>query len=171
MDAKDESDPRGGKSPVKNPTTVEPRGDREVVVTRTFDAPARLVFEAWSKAELLKQWWVPRSLGAVLLSCEADVRVGGSYRLVFKHPAFPEPMAFFGTYTEVVPHSRITWTNEESGEDGAITTVTLEEKDGKTRLVLRDLYRSKAARDGGMGSGAYDGMSETFEQLAAMLAA
>ena len=127
-----------------NRTTVG-KSDREVAVTRTFDAPARLVFEAWTNPELFKQWWVPRSMGMTLRSCERDVRTGGKYRLVFgDDPA--NPMAFFGKYLDVVPNQRIVWTNEESGADGSITTVTLEEKNGKTTLVMRDLYDKGSAR-------------------------
>ena len=155
---------RSETTPVKNPTTVERKSEREFVVTRTFDGPARLVYEAWTKPELLKQWWAPKSMGMSLLSCEADVRVGGSYRFVFGHEG-SKTMAFFGKYLEVIPHSRIVWTNEESGEDGAITTVTLEEKGDKTLLVLHELYRSKQIRDAALASGSYDGMTETFGQL------
>ena len=116
-------------------TTVQKKSDREVVVTRTFDAPARLVFEAWSRPELFKKWWVPRSLGMTLRSCEMDVRTGGAYRLEFgDDPA--NPMAFFGEYLEVVPNKRIVWTNEESGDAGSVTTVTLEERDGSLYLVV-----------------------------------
>src|SRR6185295_14074416 len=137
MDAARRSEP----TPVKNLTTVERKSEREFVVTRTFDAPARLVYEAWTKPELLKQWWAPKSMDMSLLSCEADVRVGGTYRLVFAfgHDA-SKPMAFFGKYIEVTPHSRLVWTNDESGDAGAITTVTFEEQGGKTLLILRDLY-------------------------------
>jgi uncharacterized protein YndB with AHSA1/START domain len=143
--------------------------DREVVVTRTFDSPARLVFEAWSKAELFEQWWVPRSLGATLRSCELDVRTGGTYRLVFgEDPA--NTMAFYGRYLEVVPNSRIVWTNDEAGESASVTTVTLEERDGKTHLVLSELYPSKEAFDAA-GTGAQDALSETFEQLDEVLMA
>lgn len=112
-------------------TTAERRSDREMVVTRTFDAPARIVFEAWTRPELFKQWWVPKSSGATLLSCQQDVRVGGGYRLEMPHPKVPTPLAFFGRYLEVAPNARLVWTNEES-DDGAVTTVTFEEKDGKT---------------------------------------
>src|SRR5262245_50490526 len=121
---------------VKNRTTVQRTSDREVVVTRTINGPARLVFEAFSKAELLKRWWVPRSMGMTLLSCEVDARVGGKYRLVFD--AVPEPFTFFGTYVEVKPYSRLAWTNEEGGEAGPVTTVTFEEKGGKTLVVLHE---------------------------------
>lgn len=151
-----------------NHTTVERTSDREVVVTRTFDAPARLVFEAWTKPELFKQWWVPRSMGMTLRSCELDVRTGGKYRLVFgEDPA--NPMVFFGKYLDVVPNQRIVWTNEESGADGSVTTVTLEEKNGKTTLVLRELYPTKEALDAA-GTGAQDAMNETFAQLDELLA-
>src|SRR5580765_4783394 len=107
-------------TPTKNHTTVGRKSDRELVVTRTVNGPARIVFEAWTKPELFRQWWVPKSIGMSLLSCEMDVRVGGTYRLVFSHPAAPEPMAFFGTYVEVTPHSRLVWTNEEGGEGGQV---------------------------------------------------
>jgi len=151
---------------MKNPTTAERTSERELVVTRTFDGPARLVFQAWTDAELFKRWWVPKSFGLSLLSCELDVRTGGTYRLVFRHPAAPEPMAFFGRYLEVIPNARIVWTNEEGGEGGAVTTVTLEEKDGKTLLVMRDLYPSKEALDEAIASGSTGGgHAETFEQL------
>ena len=151
-----------------NRTTVERKSDREVVVTRTFDAPARLVFEAWTKPDLFKQWWVPRSMGMTLRSCELDVRTGGKYRLVFgDDPA--NTMAFFGKYLDVVPNQRIVWTNEESGADGSVTTVTFEEKNGKTTLVLRELYPTKEALDAA-GTGAQEAMNETFGQLDELLA-
>jgi uncharacterized protein YndB with AHSA1/START domain len=147
-----------------NRTTVERKSGRELVVTRTFNAPARLVFEAWSKPELFRQWWVPKSLGMSLLSLDQDVRVGGKYRLVFAHG--DSQMAFFGTYQEVVPNSRLVWTNEESDE-GSVTTVTFEEKGGKTLLVLHELYPSKEALDA--AGGASDAMAETFAQLDELL--
>ena len=153
---------------VKNRTTVERKSDREVVVTRTINAPARIVFEAFTKAELFKRWWVPRSLGMTLLSCELDARVGGKYRLVFDHS--PEPVAFFGTYVEVKPYSRLAWTNDEGGEGGSVTTVTFEEKDGKTLVVLRETYPSKEALDAA-GTGASDAMGEQFDQLDELLVA
>jgi uncharacterized protein YndB with AHSA1/START domain len=150
-----------------NRTTVERKSDREVVVTRTFDAPARLVYEAWTRADLFRQWWVPRSLGMTLRSCELDVRTGGTYRLVFgDDPA--NTMAFFGKYLDVVPNQRIVWTNEESGPDGSVTTVTLEEKSGKTMLVMSELYPTKEALDAA-GTGAQDALQETFAQLDAVL--
>jgi uncharacterized protein YndB with AHSA1/START domain len=160
-----------GKSeaaPVTNPTTVERASDREVVVRRTFNAPARIVFQAWTTAELFRQWWVPKSMGMVLRSCEIDARVGGKYRLVFGHDA-ANVHEFFGTYLEVIPHSRLAWTNEEGGADGPITTVTFEEQNGSTMLVLRELHPSKEALDAA-GTGAADALRETFEQLDGVLA-
>jgi len=154
------------RTPVKNRTTVERKSEREFVVTRTFNYPARLVFEAWTQPELLKLWWVPKSLGMLLFSCEADVRVGGSYRFVFSRDG-AEAMAFFGKYLEVIPHSRLVWTNEEGDAGAAITTVTFEEQAGKTLLVLHELHPSKEACDDAIGFG--DGLRETFEQLDELL--
>jgi uncharacterized protein YndB with AHSA1/START domain len=148
---------------MKNSTTVERKSERELVVTRIFNAPARIVFEAWTKPELFKQWWAPKSSGLSLLSCEQDVRVGGRYRLEFGHAAAPNPIAFFGQYLEVTPPSRLGWTNEES-DDGPITTVTFEEKDGKTLLVMHELHPSKEALERAI-SGMEGGMPETFAQL------
>jgi uncharacterized protein YndB with AHSA1/START domain len=162
MDAKRESEP----TPMKNRTTVERKSERELVVARTFNGPARLVFEAWSRPELFKRWWVPKSAGMSLLSCEMDVRVGGGYRLVFGLES-SKTMAFFGRYIEVTPHSRLVWTNEEGDGGESVTTVTFEERDGKTLLVLHELHPSKEALDGAIGSG--EGMRETFEQLDELL--
>jgi uncharacterized protein YndB with AHSA1/START domain len=152
--------------PVKNPTTVERKSDRELVVTRTFDAPARLVFEAWTRAELFQRWWVPKSMGMSLASCEMDVRVGGKYRLEFRSDG--PNVAFFGTYLEVVPAARLVWTNEEGGDSGPVTSVTFTEKDGKTLLVMHELHPSKEALDAA-GTGAADALEETFAQLDELL--
>jgi uncharacterized protein YndB with AHSA1/START domain len=166
MDARKESEP----TPTKNRSTVERKSEREMVITRTFNAPARIVYEAWTKPELLKRWWAPKSTGVSLVSCEADVRVGGKYRFEFGHGASSERMAFFGKYLEVTPPSRLVWTNEEGGDGGAVTTVTFEEKGGKTLLVMRELYPSKEALDGAIASGSTSGdMGETFEQLDELL--
>ena len=154
--------------PMKNRTTVERKSERELVVTRTFDAPARVVFEAWTRPELFKQWWTPKSMGMILGSCEMDVRTGGRYRLVITYGA--ETGEFFGRYLEVTPPSRLVWTNEEGGDAGPVTTVTFEEKGGKTLLVMHELYPSKEALDAA-GTGAADVMSETFEQLDELLVA
>jgi len=150
-------------------TTVERTSDRELIATRTFDGPARIVFEAWTKPELIMRWWAPKSFGITFLSCEADVRTGGSYRFVFGHPASEQPMAFLGRYLEVTPPSRLVWTNEED-EDGAVTTVTFEEKDGKTLVVVHDLYPSKEALDGAIASESTGAWPEQFEALDDLLA-
>jgi uncharacterized protein YndB with AHSA1/START domain len=160
MDARKESD---------NSTTVERKSDRELVVMRTFNGPARIVYEAWTKPELFKRWWTPKSSGVTMLSCEMDVRVGGKYRLVFRHPSSGQPMAFFGRYTEVTPNSRIVWTNDERGEDGAVTTVTFEEQGGKTLVVMSDLHPSKEALDEAISSGSTSGFGEQFQQLDELL--
>ncbi len=157
----------GKAGSMKNRTTVERKGDREMVVTRTVNGPARLVFEAFTKAELFKRWWVPKSFGMTLLSCEIDARVGGKYRLVFDHQ--PEPLAFFGTYVEVQPNSRLAWTNDEGGEGASVTTVTFEEKGGKTLVVLSETFASKEALE--QSAGSTDGMGETFDQLDELLKA
>ena len=152
-----------------NPTTMERKSECELVVTRTFNGPTRIVFEAWTKPELFQRWWVPKSSGVPLLSCEMDIRTGGKYRLEFRHPSREEPMAFFGRYLEVTPFSRIVWTNDESGDVGAITTVTFEERGAQTLVVLRDLYPSKEALDEAMTSGSTSGFGEQFEQLDELL--
>jgi len=154
---------------LKNRTTMQRTSERELVATRTINGPAHLVFEAWTNADLLRQWWVPQSMRLKLLSCEADARVGGQYRLVFDVGG-AEPMAFFGKYLEVTPPSRLVWTNEEGGADGPITTLTLEEKAGKTLLVMHELYPSKEALDAAMASGEKSGLDETFDQLDQLLA-
>ena len=157
-----------GGSAAMNRTVVEPKSDLELVVTRTFNAPVHIVFEAWSNAELFQRWWVPKSAGLSLLSCEMDVRTGGTYRLVFRHPMSDQPMAFFGTYREVTANQRIVWTNEES-DQGAVTTVTFEELDGKTRVTLNERYPTKAARDEAL-AGSAEGLPEQFAQLDELLA-
>jgi uncharacterized protein YndB with AHSA1/START domain len=155
-------------SAATNRTAVERQSDHELVVRRTFDAPVHIVFEAWSKPELFKLWWVPKSAGMSLVSCEMDIRTGGAYRLVFRHPAFEQPMAFFGTYKEVTPHQRMVWTNEES-DQGALTTVTFEEKAGKTLVTLHERYPTKEALDEAI-AGSAEGLPEQFAQLDELLA-
>ncbi len=150
-------------SPVKHQTRAERKSDRELVVTRTFNGPARLVFQAWTSPDLLKRWWAPKSIGSTLVSCEVDARTGGSYRFEFGHPSSDQTFAFFGKYLEVVQDARIVWTNEES-DDGAVSTLTLVEKDGKTFLTLSEVYPTTAARDEAM-EGAAQGLPEQFEQL------
>ena len=155
------SDPATGKAR----TTVERTSERELVITRNFNGPARIVFEAWSKPELFQRWWAPKSFGVSLISFEAEVRTGGAYRLLMGHPSSQQPMAFFGRYLEVTPPSRLVWTNAEGGEGGAITTVIFEEKDGATRVVMHELYPSKEALDDAIACGSTSGWGEQFEQL------
>ena len=162
MDERNENQPM-----VQGRTTIERTSERELVVTRTVNGPARLVFEAWSNPELFRQWWVPKSFGLTLLSCDLDVRVGGQYRLVFRHG--DSDMAFFGRYLEVVPPSRIVWTNEEGADAGPVTTATFQDEGDKTLVVLHELYPSKESLDAAMASGEKSGMEETFSQLDEML--
>ncbi len=152
-------------APAKHRTTVERRSERELVVTRTVNGPAHLVFEAWTKADLFRQWWVPRSYGMTLLSCEMDARVGGEYRLVFPHE--DSTMEFFGTYLEVTPNSRLVWTNEEGDGGVTVTTVTFDEIDGRTLVAVHDLYPSKDAADAAAGS--TGAMPEALDQLDELL--
>lgn len=161
---------KSGSADAVNDTVVERRSDLEFAVTRRFAAPARIVFEAWSNPDLFTQWWIPKSGGMTLLSCEMDVRTGGTYRLVFSHPAFDQPMAFFGTYQEVTRHTRIVWSNEESGDQGAVTTVTFDEDGDTTVVIYHERYRTKAALDDALASSA-EALPEQFAQLDAWLAA
>jgi uncharacterized protein YndB with AHSA1/START domain len=158
---------RTGESIVKNETTVEQTSDRELVVTRTFNAPAHIVFDAWTRPELLKRWWAPRSYGVTLFECEQDLRVGGTYRYAFgRDPKNPE--VFSGRYLEVNPPSRLVLTQlyermREVGE--AVVTATFEESDGRTRLTLHQLFPSKEALKGALASGMEHGMRVTLDQL------
>ena len=152
-------------------TTVERKSDRELVVTRTFNGPAHIVFDAWTKPELVQRWWVPKSFEASFLSCEADVRTGGNYRFVFSHPSSEQPMAFFGRYVEVIPRSRLVWTNDEGEEAGPVTTVTFEERGDETLVTIHDLYPSTKALDDAMASGGISWNGESFEQLDQLLVA
>ena len=166
MAAASQSDPAAGKPA----TTVERTSERELVVTRTVNGPARLVFKAFATPELFKQWWTPESFGITVISFEADIRTGGSYRLELGHPAVEQPMAFFGRYLEVTPPSRMVWTNDEGDDGGAITTVTFEEKDGATLVVVHELYPSKEALDGAIASESTGAWPEQFEALDQLIA-
>ena len=154
---------RSSNDEITGRTTVTRASDREILVARWFDAPAHLVFDAWSKPELFRRWWVPKSMGMTLHACEMDVRTGGTYRL-----NFGEGMDFFGRYVEVTPPSRIVWTNEEGGEAGSVTTVSFEESDGRTLLIMSELFPSKEALDA-EGTGAAEATHETFSQLDELL--
>jgi uncharacterized protein YndB with AHSA1/START domain len=157
---------RSDSESMNNGTTTERKSDRELVVTRIFNGPARIVYEAWTKPELFMRWWAPKSMGVPMVACDMDVRVGGGYRVAFAKDG-AEPMEFFGKYLEVVPNARLVWTNEES-DDAAVTTVTFEERDGKTLLVLSELYPSKQALDAAI-EGMEGGMPEQFDQLDELL--
>jgi uncharacterized protein YndB with AHSA1/START domain len=164
----DETRPPDAAAPTKHPTTAERTSDRELVVRRRLNAPARIVFEAWTRADLFRQWWVPESFGLTLIACELDVRVGGKYRLAFLHEG--ATMEFFGEYREVTPPSRLVWTNEEGDGGATVTTVTFEEEHGTTLVVVRDLYASKEALDAAIASGSTGGLPEQLDQLEELLA-
>jgi uncharacterized protein YndB with AHSA1/START domain len=144
---------------------VERKSDRELVATRTVNGPTNLVFEAWAKPELFQRWWAPKSFCVTLISYEADIRTGGAYRLEMGHPSAEKTMVFFGRYAEVVPGYRIVWTNDEGEEEGAVTTVTFEDKGGVTLVTVRDLYPSKEALDEAIASGSTSGWDEQLKQL------
>lgn len=148
----------------ENETRIERKSELELVVTRTVNAPARIVFEAWTNPELFRRWWVPKSYGLNLVACEMDVRVGGQYRLAFLHEG--STMEFFGTYVEVTPPSRLVWTNDEGDAGQTVTTVTFDEIDGKTVLTIHDLYPSAEAVD----TGSTGAMPEVLDQLEELLA-
>jgi len=152
-----------------NTTKVERVSDVELVVTRRVKGPARLIYQAWSTPDLFTAWWVPKSFGITLLSCQMDVRTGGAYRLVFALPGSDQTMAFFGSYLEVVPDARIVWTNQES-PDGSVTTATFAEAAGVTLVTVRDLYPTKAALDEAVESGSTGAWPEQFDALDALLA-
>ena len=166
MDAANEGRAGGGSAG----TTVERTSDRDLVVRRMVNGPARTVFAAWTTPELFMRWWTPKSFGISVISCDMDVRKGGGYRLVLRHPSSGEPMEFFGRYTDVTPPSRLVWTNDEADEDGAVTTVTFEERGGQTLVVLTDRYPSKDALDEAMASQSTSGFGESFDQLDALVA-
>ncbi|WP_066799771.1 SRPBCC family protein [Sphingomonas soli] len=149
-------------------TSIERKGDRELVVTRLFDAPPTMVYQAWSRAELFQRWWMPKSVAGVsIVACDLDMRTGGKYRLEFSAGG-PETMAFYGKYLEVIPNERIVWTNDE-GEEGAITTVTFEDRGGKTLLTFHEAYPSARALEEAM-QGSAAGLPEQLDQLEELLA-
>ncbi|MFD1189240.1 SRPBCC domain-containing protein [Phenylobacterium conjunctum] len=148
-----------------HPTTVSRKGDREVVVSRLFDAPVQAVFDAWANPELFRQWWAPKSMGAVITACEIDARTGGGYRITFGEGA--DAMTFFGRYLEVTPPLRLVWTNEE-GEDGPVTTVTFEADGERALLTMSEAYPGPVPEDALAGQQAMAG--EQLGQLEALLA-
>ncbi|QNA85000.1 ATPase [Sphingomonas sp. So64.6b] len=155
--------------PIDAEATVDRKSDRELVVTRTVRGPARLVFEAWARPELFKRWWAPASFGVTIISYEADVRTGGTYRLEMGHPSSEQTMIFHGRYLEVVPNARIVWTNDEGDQDGPVTTVTFKESGGETLVTIHDLYPSKESLDEAIASGSTSGWGEQLRQLDAIL--
>ncbi|MGA7329822.1 MAG: SRPBCC family protein [Rhodomicrobium sp.] len=163
---------RTGESTIRNETIVERSADRELVVIRTFNAPVHIVFDAWTKPELLKRWWAPKSFGVSLFECESDLRVGGAYRYAFgRDPKHPE--VFSGRYVEVNSPSRLVLTQvyermSDAGE--AVVTATFEESQGRTRLTLHQLFPSKEALEGALASGMELGMRVTLDQLDALVA-
>ena len=165
MTEKHDNDP----SPVDVRTAVNRKSDRELIVTRTFHAPARIVFQAWSRPELFQRWWIPKATGMTIVGCEMDVRTGGSYRLEITPPGSDQPMAFYGKYLEVVPDARIVWTNEEE-DGGAVTTVTFEEKNGTTQLTLTERYSTSQALEDAL-EGSATALPEQFAQLDELLGA
>jgi uncharacterized protein YndB with AHSA1/START domain len=164
MDAAREGEPVAAKSR----TTVERKAERELVVTRIINGPAHLVFKAWTTPELLMRWWAPKSVAMRMVSCEVDVRVGGKYRFEFAGEGWGL-VAFFGHYTDVTPHTRLAWTNEEGEEEGAVSSVTFEEKGGKTLLTFHELYPTTKARDEAI-EGSAAAMPEQLDQLEELLA-
>ena len=151
----------------ENPAIGVRKSDRELIVTRTFDSPAQALFDAWTRPELFRLWWAPKSMGAVLSACEIDARTGGGYRITFGGGG-PDSATFFGRYLEVTPPSRLVWTNEES-DDAPVTTVTFEAHGERTLLTLSELYRS-AEPPADAAAGMQTMMAEQFAQLDQLLA-
>ena len=144
--------------------TVTTPSDTEIQMTRVFDAPRDLVFEAHSSAEHMKHWWGPRKYETI--SAEVDFRPGGKWRIVHRGPD-GEEYGFHGEYREIVRPERIVWTFEYEGAPGqvAVETLTLEEHDGKTTLTAVSDAGSKEARDAVLETGMTEGAAETFDRL------
>ena len=156
----------------KNVTTMDLEGDRAIITKRTFNGPARIVFDAWTRAEHVQRWWAPKSRGVTIVEAGADVRPGGPYRYLFRL-ADGHEFAFSGKYKEVTPHTRLVYTQiyepmREAGE--VIATITFDERGGKTHLVAHELYPSKETRDAALSSGMEAGMRETMDQLDELVA-
>jgi uncharacterized protein YndB with AHSA1/START domain len=155
---------------MKNETTMELKSDREIIISRTFNAPPRIVFDAWTKAEFVRRWWAPASHCVAMEACDADVRVGGKYRYVLS-PRRGGQIAFSGEYTEITPYTRLRYTQifEEFPDAEVNITVTFAERGGKTHLVSHEVYPSKEARAGALEAGMEHGMRETMDQLDALV--
>ena len=149
-------------------TTLATPSDREVVITRMFDAPRRLVFDAWTRPEHVPHWMgFPE--GWTMPVCEIDLRVGGGWHFVWRKDDGSE-MAMRGTYRELSPPERIVNTESWGPEWPETTnTLVLTERDGKTTATLTILYPSKEARDMALGTGMKDGLDVSYQRLAAYL--
>lgn len=159
------------EGPSETPTTAEHTSDCDYVVTRAFSAPLHKVFAAWSEAALFQRWWVPKSFGLTLLSCEMDARMGGKYCLTFRHPESGEPLPFHGTYVAVSAPCLLSWSNDEEGGAAQITTVKFAESAGGTSVTMQERYPSKDALDEAIATGTVCSMDEPFAQLDELLAA
>jgi uncharacterized protein YndB with AHSA1/START domain len=150
--------------------TVTTPSDRQIVMTREFDAPRELVFEAHTTCEHLEKWWGPRKYSFEL--CEMDFRPAGKYRFVHRGPDGVEEHGFRGEYREIVPPERIVWTFEWEGMPGHISVDTLTLEDlggGRTKLTAHSMFDSKEDRDGMLQSGMEEGAGETYDRLAELL--
>jgi uncharacterized protein YndB with AHSA1/START domain len=147
-------------------SAVEPIADREVVIEREFEVPARFLFEAWSRPEHLRRWFGP--VGWPVTLCEMDFRKGGRFRIAMTGPSGEQNTPFGGTYLEIVPNRKIVYDNafEEPGAEKMVVTVTFEEMDGKTKLIMHTLFASVAMRNEHIGGGFVEGVGSGFDQLA-----
>lgn len=154
-----------------NEKAAEPAADRELVITRTFDAPARLLFKAWSTREHIMKWFGP--VGWPVTMCEMDFRVGGRWRMAMTGPSGKQNTLFGGTYLEIVPDRRIVFDNgfETPGAERMIMTITFEEMDGKTTLTHHTLFASAAMKKSHVGAGFVAGTNSGLDQLADVVAA
>src|SRR5262245_51974582 len=147
--------------------TLTMPSDREIEMTRVFEAPRKLVFEAHSKAEHIRRWWGPRAM--TMTVCEMDFRVGGKWRFVLQRGG--RDYGFRGEYRKIVEPELSEWTLEFEGAPGQIgvETMRLTEKEGKTTLTVRSDYPSKESRDETLRSGMESGAAETWDRLAEYL--
>ncbi|MDB5432111.1 MAG: ATPase [Caulobacter sp.] len=151
-------------------TASESVADREFIMTRVFDAPARLLFQAYSQPQHLMKWFGP--VGWPLTLCEVDFRVGGRYRFAMTGPSGEQNIPFGGQYLEIVPDRKIVFDNtfEAPGSETMVMTVTFEEAGGKTTLTLNTLFGSVAMKNGHIGGGFEEGTNSGFDQLAEVVA-
>jgi uncharacterized protein YndB with AHSA1/START domain len=160
-----------------NQTSLRLDGDLDIVIARAFNGPANVVFDAWTKPELVRRWWAPKSLAVSMVSCDAEVRAGGGYRYVLRHRD-GGLFAFSGKYLEVTPPSRLVHTQvfeptaagANPDDQAIVVTVTFDERDGRTHVVSHSVCPSKEVRDGIIASGMERGMRETMNQLEELVA-